>query len=464
MKRKRYSTVLVTCLILTTLASNSKAFRFPRLKTSIGRQTAVSSAVSTESWESIFEGKRVLVVGGSGRVGGSVVTQLIQRGTRVTVGGTRRESFETAKARWIDKFPHLLNQLQHVDFVPLNREVASSVPTLTQVYDLVVHTAGPFQGKVKTPNGILEACVDNNTPYVDVCDDYCTAMAAKSKYHDKAKAVGVPCIVSTGCWPGVSSLMAKQLVDKALKAYPSLAAEDLNVDFGFFTTGSGGAGATLLVATFLILAEEALTVVKGRRKPVKAMKDYTTVNFGSIVGSKEIAHLTLLETASVHQVLGVGSTKCLFGTAPGFWNTLLGVMAQLPPSLLANEDLMTKLALFSLPIVRVVDFFAGATNAMRCDVTSDKEPSLRASAIYAHENLEPCVGECVLAFCSAILSGSVAPGVWFPEEAIVSSADSAAVLSLASVGAHTTEVESTFNISCHDIWGSRPSAVTTIAT
>ena len=63
--------------------------------------------------------------------------------------------------------------------------------------------------------------------------------------------------------------------------------------------GSGGAGSTLLVATFLILAEEALTVVKSRRKPVKAMKDYTTVNFGPIVGDKSVAHLNLLETASV---------------------------------------------------------------------------------------------------------------------------------------------------------------------
>lgn len=153
-----------------------------------------------------------------------------------------------------------------------------------------------------------------------------------------------------------------------------------------------------------------------------------------------------------HDVLGVGSTKSLFGTAPGFWNTLLGVMAQFPPSLLANEELMTSLALFSLPIVRVVDYFAGATNAMRCDVTSDKA-SFETTAVYAHENLEPCVGECVVAFCAAVLSGSVAPGISFPEEAIASGADAAAVLNLASVGAHTIEVESTIGVKCDEIWG-----------
>ena len=111
-----------------------------------------------------------------------------------------------------------------------------------------------------------------------------------------------------------------------------------------------------------------------------------------------------------HDKLGVGNVKSLFGTAPNFWNALLGLMAQLPSSLLANEPIMEKLALFSLPIVRVVDSFAGATNAMRCDLICQKDPTLNSSALYAHENLEPCVGECVVAFCSAVLSGNVKPG------------------------------------------------------
>jgi hypothetical protein len=154
-----------------------------------------------------------------------------------------------------------------------------------------------------------------------------------------------------------------------------------------------------------------------------------------------------------HDVLGVGNVKALFGTAPAFWNTLLGVMAQFPPSLLSNEEIMTKLALFSLPIVRLVDFFAGATNAMRVDVTAPKKTSARATAIYAHENLEPCVGECVVAFCCAILSKRVQPGVWFPEEGVAGGNDAASVLRLASVGAHTIEVDGTLNLERDEVWG-----------
>jgi NAD(P)-dependent dehydrogenase (short-subunit alcohol dehydrogenase family) len=403
-----------------------------------------------------IQGKRILVVGGSGRVGGSVVTQLMKRGAKVIVGSTNLESFEVSRSRWQQMFEFL--DTNSIDFASLDREDPASIASVLKekLPDMVVHTAGPFQGKVSKKNGVIDACVSNQVAYVDVCDDYCTAMAAKSKYSERAKKGSTPCIISTGCWPGVSSLMAKQLARKVLATDKSLQHSDLTVDFSFFTAGSGGAGSTLLVATFLILAEEALTVVNGRRKPVKAMVGYEDIEFGEIVGIKPVAPLNLLETASVHDILGVGNVKALFGTAPGFWNTLLGLMAQLPSSLLANEEIMTKLALFSLPIVRLVDYFAGATNAMRVDVTADKAPRLKATAIYAHENLEPCVGECVVAFCSAVLSNKVSPGVWFPEEAITTEQDISDVLSLASVGAHTTDVGGLVTDTAY-VWGGRDS-------
>jgi hypothetical protein len=218
---------------------------------------------------------------------------------------------------------------------------------------------------------------------------------------------------------------------------------------------SGGAGVTLLVATFLILAEKALVIQNGRRRSVDAMREYLTVNFGSVVGERDVSHLNLLETASIHDALGVGSACSRFGTAPNFWNALLGIMALFPKSILENEGLMRQLSDFSMPIVRLVDAFAGATNAMRVDVTCEtKQPSLRATAIYAHENLEPCVGECVVSFASAILTGAVRPGIWFPEQAITGGEDAVAVLALASVGAHTTDVETRgFELPKENVWG-----------
>ena len=63
--------------------------------------------------------------------------------------------------------------------------------------------------------------------------------------------------------------MAKQLTQSILRKNKHLSPIDLTVDFSFFTAGSGGAGSTLLVATFLILAEESLQIVNGRRYTVE---------------------------------------------------------------------------------------------------------------------------------------------------------------------------------------------------
>jgi hypothetical protein len=204
--------------------------------------------------------------------------------------------------------------------------------------------------------------------------------------------------------------MAKQLSSSILNKHTNnvIKASDLKLDFNLFTAGSGGAGSTLLVATFLILAEKLLMIVNNCRTEVDAMKEYSTINFGEIMGDKDVGHLNLLETTSVHDVLVIENVKTLFGTAPGFWNVLLGYIAQLSSSLLSNEVIMERLALFSLliVIVRVVDYFAGATNAMRVDITCDKDDSIREMALYARENLEPCVGECVVGFCVALFSNS----------------------------------------------------------
>lgn len=194
---------------------------------------------------SALQDRRVLVVGGSGRVGGSVVTQLVQHGTQVVVGGTSRDNFKLSRDRWMKLFPMYSDQLSQISFAEIDRErpdtvtsfIRSSSQPKAQAVDLIIHTAGPFQGKVNARNGILEACVDSSIPYIDVCDDYCTASAAKTKYASRAREQEVPCIISTGCWPGVSSLMALQLVSKILKQYPNLKPQDLSADFSFFTAG-----------------------------------------------------------------------------------------------------------------------------------------------------------------------------------------------------------------------------------
>lgn len=57
----------------------------------------------------------------------------------------------------------------------------------------------------------------------------------------------------------------------------------------------------------------------------------------------------------------------------------------------------------------------GSTNAMRV-VGTAKDDGREAVALYAHEDLETCVGVAIAAFAAQLLFGRVAPGVYYPEE------------------------------------------------
>jgi saccharopine dehydrogenase-like NADP-dependent oxidoreductase len=84
---------------------------------------------------------------------------------------------------------------------------------------------------------------------MDVCDDINLSRIARSeKFQTLAKSKKTVALLSTGIWPGCSSLLAQKLIDEN--------GGSANVDkvlFSFFTAGSGGAGPTILSATFLIL-------------------------------------------------------------------------------------------------------------------------------------------------------------------------------------------------------------------
>lgn len=105
--------------------------------------------------------------------------------------------------------------------------------------DLVVHTAGPFQG-LSTPK-VLDAALRLGVPYVDVCDEKLLCEAATARQETAARA-GVAAIVSAGIWPGSSALLAAACCD-ALRLGGSECEE---LDMSFYTAGTGNAGATIV--------------------------------------------------------------------------------------------------------------------------------------------------------------------------------------------------------------------------
>lgn len=360
----------------------------------------------------------ILIVGASGRVGGSAMQAIRNKRyagfpTKVSVGGRKRATWESYKnAKTLDG---IVPQFADVEFIEMDITKEEDIEThvASGKYDLVIHTAGPFQGLQY--NALLECCLSNGVDYLDVCDDINLSRIVRSERYQALAIVGnATAVISTGIWPGGSSLFAQHIIEEHCEG-PEEVDEVL---FSFFTAGSGGAGPTILSATFLILGEDVLTYKQGEEVFKSSATDAYSIDFGPGIGKREVARLNLIECESCH-VTGVQTVQTFFGTAPPFWNTLFVLMAKLiPQRVLQNRNAMDALAKVSLPMVRLVDQFVGSKNAIRVDVTT--KSGKKVTGIMSHADMEKAVGDAIAAFaCEMVLAknrGRLKPGVYFPEE------------------------------------------------
>jgi len=137
---------------------------------------------------------RVLVLGGTGRVGGSAATALskLRPDLSILVGGRNREKGESFASKLGERS----------EFVQVDTRNARVLEEALQGVDLVVHTAGPFQRAEECT--VLQAAISTKTAYIDVCDDTDYSWRAKG-FHEQAKSAGVPAITTAGIYPGVSN-------------------------------------------------------------------------------------------------------------------------------------------------------------------------------------------------------------------------------------------------------------------
>ena len=349
--------------------------------------------------------KRVLVVGGSGRVGASTVRWIDRLATEqlpveLAIGGRRRASFDAAAKRLGAK------GVDAIKFVQLDLDDAASLERAVAGRSLVVHTAGPFQQR--TDPTLLKACIAAGVPYCDVCDELELSRAAKKLTSD------VPAVISCGIWPGASALLAARAAERLGKPLDDL-------EFSFFTSGTGGAGPTIVSATFLLLCTPAAVYADGELVEKEPWTAKRTADFGPGIGLKYVYLLDNPDVPTCAEALGARSASSSFGTAPAFWNDLFGAMKLLPRSLLADRGAMQNLAEFSMPIIRTVDALVGGVNAMRVDARAADGDAVTLRV--AHGDLEDCVGQATAAFGMELLRGGVAPGCWYPAELPVAARD-----------------------------------------
>ncbi|KAI3968251.1 hypothetical protein MKX01_018554 [Papaver californicum] len=343
---------------------------------------------------------RVLVLGGTGRVGGSTAIALskFSPDLQLLVAGRNREK----GARLVETLG------ENSELVEVNIDDEQALKAALDDVDLVVHAAGPFQQTEKCT--VLEAAISTETAYLDVCDDSSYAFRAKS-FHQKAVAANIPAITTGGIYPGVSNVMAAELVRSAR----SENMEPERLRFFYYTAGSGGAGPTILATSFLLLGEEVVAYNRGEKVKLKPYTGMLNVDFGKGIGKRNVYLLNLPEVRSTHENLGVPSVSARFGTAPFFWNWGMEAITSLVPGeMLRDKGKIQQLVQLFDPLVRAVDGIAGERVSMRVDLECKDGRS--TVGIFSHKRLSQSVGTSTAAFALAMLEGSTKPGVWFPEE------------------------------------------------
>lgn len=295
------------------------------------------------------------------------------------------------------------------EFVQVDIRDRNMLEEVLQDVDLVVHAAGPFQRENECT--VLQAAIATKTAYIDVCDDTDYSWRAKG-FHEQAKDCGIPAITTAGIYPGVSNVMAAELVHAARSEN---AGEPERLRFFYYTAGTGGAGPTILTTSFLLLAEDVIAYNKGEEIKLKPYSGALSIDFGKGVRKKDVYLLNLPEVKSAYKVLGVPTVSARFGTAPFFWNWGMQAFANfLPVEFLRDKNKVLKLVGFVDPFVRAIDGIAGERVSMRVDL--DCSNGKNTIGLFSHRKLSVSVGYATAAFVLAVLEGSTQPGVWFPEE------------------------------------------------
>ena len=119
---------------------------------------STDSPTSIDVSPEVGKGKKLLIIGGTGRVGSSTAASLVQTHPNLTIIlGTRgQEGYDAA----VKNRP----SLEGLEHRVLDRNNLQSILSAMEGCDMVLHTAGPFQRKKECL--VLEAAIQAKIPYL----------------------------------------------------------------------------------------------------------------------------------------------------------------------------------------------------------------------------------------------------------------------------------------------------------
>jgi len=344
--------------------------------------------------------QRVLIIGGCGRIGGSIARDILAHtDAEVTITGRNPQLGMAALDRLGAKV-----QFQVLDLANL-QQLEDAVAKA----DLVVHAAGPFHHRQAD---VLKTCIKQRKNYVDVSDERSFTRKALA-LHDQAETAGITAIINTGVFPGISNSMVRQGVETLDKAD--------SIQLSYIVAGSGGAGVTVMRTTFIGLQRPFEAWLDGTWQPIKPYTARETLEFPAPYGKANVYWYDMPEAVTLQQSFPVSSVITKFGVVPDFYNHATWTMAHwLPPAVLRNPNTVEFLAHVSHKMTDFTDPFSGTGVAMRCDIRGKRgDAPVHYTSTFAHESAAVATGLGTGSVAELVLSGRLQkPGVYPVEQAV----------------------------------------------
>lgn len=343
---------------------------------------------------------RILIIGGTGRIGSSVAQDLASH-TSAEITVTGRQLVNGTLASSTGGAPVQFLALDLADTKGLQQAIAS--------HNLVIHCAGPFVYRDVT---VLKRCIEEGVNYLDVSDNRAFTRKALA-CRDVAAAAGVTAIINTGIFPGISNSMVRHDVEQLDQAE--------RIHLSYVVAGSGGAGVTVMRTTFLGLQEPFEAWTDNQWQWVKPYSDRETISFPKPYGKAGVYWFDMPEAFTLVDSFPVKTVITKFGSVPDLYNHLTWIAAHIfPSSWLKNPAGIEFLAHVSHRMTQFSDRFSGIGVAIRSEVKGYKNgESLRVGSTLVHENTAVAAGAGTGSIAELMLTGQLTkPGVWPVEQAL----------------------------------------------
>ncbi|MBE9040889.1 saccharopine dehydrogenase NADP-binding domain-containing protein [Oscillatoriales cyanobacterium LEGE 11467] len=337
---------------------------------------------------------RVLVIGGSGRIGDSVARDLADRTqAQITVTGRKNRA---------NLFPYQYLQLDVSDRETLSEAISQS--------NLVIHCAGPFLDRDAS---VLETCIEQGVNYLDVSDSPAFVRKALT-YRDAAKKAGITAILNSGIFPGISNSMVRQGIEQLDTAE--------TVHLSYVVGGSGGAGVTIMRTTFLGLLEPFRAWIDGRWQTIQPYSDREIIEFPEPYGKVGVYWFDVPEILTLPESFPVKTAIAKFGSIPDYYNRLTwGVARFIPKKILKNPATIEFLSQASYRMTQMTDKQTGIGVAIRAKIegTQAGKPT-QVCLTLTHPDTAIAAGAGTGSIAQLMLNGQLQKSGVFPVEQALS--------------------------------------------